>query len=264
MEEAVAPIVEQVLQDPPVESEVPAAMTTEEPSTTAPAAAADPAAEAAPPAETPPATAIAAAPPAAADATEQPAPETAVEAADGDAAKPAATSTPADAEGEAKPAATETAPAKEGEVPPPKKPKRKETRKRVRRVGKAEPRKFVKIDPSTTAAAAGEAAAVDAAARPDGAPMPTRRVLSKHDEKWNNMFDRLLEYKVSPATKRLSLFTTCHYSQSIDSFIFLPCRKQTITLSYPNATTMILVLDDGFTTNAWSTGSTSNRVSIES
>jgi len=102
---------------------------------------------------------------------------------------------PAEAEGEAKPAATETAPAKEGEAPPTKKPKRKETRKRVRRVGKAEPRKFVKIDPSTAAAAAGEAAAVDAAARPDGAPMPTRRVLSKHDEKWNNMFDRLLEYK---------------------------------------------------------------------
>ncbi|KAL3937849.1 MAG: hypothetical protein SGBAC_007130, partial [Bacillariaceae sp.] len=152
MEEAVDPIVEQGLAEPPVEDA--AAMETEAPS------------------ETPTST-----------GTEQPAPETAVEAADGkDDAKPAAAAAAAKDED------------------PPKKAKRKETRKRVRRVGKSEPRKFAKMDATNPNNPSGEGtmeSLTGAAARADGGTttMPTRRVLSKHDEKWNNMFDKLLEYK---------------------------------------------------------------------
>lgn len=155
MEEAVDPIVEQVLAEPPVEDA--AAMETEAPS------------------ETPTST-----------ATEQPAPETAVEAADG--------------KDDAKPAAAAAAAAAKDEDPP-KKAKRKETRKRVRRVGKSEPRKFAKMDTASLNNPSGEGtmeSLTGAAARADGGTptMATRRVLSKHDEKWNNMFDKLLEYKV--------------------------------------------------------------------
>jgi len=155
MEDAVDPIVEEVLQEPPVDAVV-AAMDNAE------------------------------AAPSEGAAGENPAPETAVEAADGkDDTKPAAA------------AAADVGPPK---IPHPglKKPKRKETRKRVRRVGKTEPRKFVKVDvgPNNPGGEGTLESLTGAAARADGpGAMPTRRVLSKHDEKWNNMFDKLLEYK---------------------------------------------------------------------
>eukprot|EP00980_Cylindrotheca_fusiformis_P026948 scaffold18138_cov128-Cylindrotheca_fusiformis.AAC.14 len=79
-----------------------------------------------------------------------------------------------------------------------KKPKRKETKKRVRRVGKTEPRKILKTEIDSTPAQV--APTESEAAPPDSAPesassIEARRVLSKHDEKWNAMFDKLVAYK---------------------------------------------------------------------
>jgi len=82
---------------------------------------------------------------------------------------------------------------------------RKETKKRIRRVGKTTPRKLPKVedpeeppatapDPATvTTREAADAIAAAAAGLPENIP----RVLSKHDEKWNSMFDKLIAYKVS-------------------------------------------------------------------
>ncbi|CAJ1961345.1 unnamed protein product [Cylindrotheca closterium] len=160
MEDAVDPIVEQVLQEQPPVDAAAAAMETEAP--------------------------------AADGAVETPAPEAAVEAA----VEAAAEGKEDDSSKPAVPVPAAAAAAKEGETP--KKPKRKEIRKRVRRVGKSEPRKFAKTDGGSSNPS-GEGtleSLTGAAARADGATtMPTRRVLSKHDEKWNNMFDKLVEYK---------------------------------------------------------------------
>lgn len=71
-----------------------------------------------------------------------------------------------------------------------KKPRRKENKKRIRRVGKSEPRKMLKEDDSKAEPK------VDAVVGEDG-PIEIRRVVSKHDEKWNDMFGKLLAFKVS-------------------------------------------------------------------
>lgn len=194
-EVAVEPIVQEVLQQPPADPEVVVGLeTTEAPtvenaseatSTTPPADAAP--VDAATPAETAPT---------------QPAPEQSVEAASdpGDVVKAeeeshAASTVAGDAA--AKPDVAATPPANDA----PKKAKRKETRKRVRRVGKSEPRKIAKIEASSTDAsetAGGGDVVIDgtngSVPQPEGTGQ-TRRVLSKHDEKWNNMFNRLLEFK---------------------------------------------------------------------
>ena len=103
------------------------------------------------------------------------------------------------------------------------KPK-KESKKRVRRVGKLKPRKAMKLEEGTPPpldtsvedsggisakddVAGGDPATADvdtppspddvAAARPIKISVETMaRVLSKHDEKWNSMFERLVIYKV--------------------------------------------------------------------
>lgn len=89
------------------------------------------------------------------------------------------------------------------------KPK-KETKKRIRRVGKTAPRKIAKTEentpssaapntPATLRATSGEAATAVAAAQANLVDVPPEsmpRVLSKHDEKWNSMFDKLVAYKV--------------------------------------------------------------------
>jgi len=186
---AVEPIVQEVLQEPPADPVVAGLDTTEAstvehasetPSTTPPV-------DATTPVETAPT---------------QPAPEQSVEAASapGDAVKAAEESPAApmvEGDATAKPDAAAT-PANDA----PKKTKRKETRKRVRRVGKSEPRKFAKVEASSTNASGttGGAEVVLIDGMTGSAPQSegtgqTRRVLSKHDEKWNNMFTRLLEYK---------------------------------------------------------------------
>ena len=93
----------------------------------------------------------------------------------------------------------------------------KETKKRVRRVGRTPTRKIPKLEEKIAtplAAAEGgdgntaEAGAVDAAtaavgAAPEGAapmeivaqPPASQGVLSKHDEKWHAMFQKLMEFK---------------------------------------------------------------------
>jgi hypothetical protein len=89
----------------------------------------------------------------------------------------------------------------------PTKPKKKETKKRMRRVGKTNPRKIVKIsqveeaveeEPQRVAATDPTTVEVvdeggSAAVLPD---LPTPRVLSKHDEKWNAMLEKLAAFKV--------------------------------------------------------------------
>jgi hypothetical protein len=76
------------------------------------------------------------------------------------------------------------------------KKKRKETKKRVRRVGKTEPRKLVKLDETEGVPAASGAQAGTEPPAAEGDSGITRRVLSKHDEKWNAMFEKLLAFKV--------------------------------------------------------------------
>jgi hypothetical protein len=92
-----------------------------------------------------------------------------------------------------------------------KKPKRKETKKRVRRVGKTEPRKFLKVQSTSTPVddvpPEGEADAPG----PEGTTIQARRVLSKHDEKWNAMFDKLVAYKVSCYPLNFVLSKRCIY-----------------------------------------------------
>lgn len=88
------------------------------------------------------------------------------------------------------------------------KPKKKETKKRIRRVGKTSPRKVVKAEKNATASSSGptdqavsdpstatSGEATSAAAAASLGKNSVARVLSKHDEKWNAMFDKLAAYK---------------------------------------------------------------------
>jgi hypothetical protein len=112
---------------------------------------------------------------------------------------------PADASKDADPASTTKA----------KDKPKKDTKKRIRRVGKTTPRKVPKLEEAatptsmagtpaasetpggdasaTTSGEAAEAVAAAAASLPESIP----RVLSKHDEKWNGMLDKLVAFKVS-------------------------------------------------------------------
>ena len=69
-----------------------------------------------------------------------------------------------------------------------------EKKKRIRRVGKTEPRKAAKVEEGAGPIASSGKDPVQA------------RVVSKHDEKWNGMFDKLLEYKVRVMCLPVCLF----------------------------------------------------------
>jgi hypothetical protein len=112
-------------------------------------------------------------------------------------AKQEPTPAAADADAEAKPEEEKAAEENKEAEKIPKKPKRKETKKRVRRVGKTEPRKFLKVQSTSTPADDAPPEGEADAPRPEGTTIQNRRVLSKHDEKWNAMFDKLVAYKVS-------------------------------------------------------------------
>lgn len=84
---------------------------------------------------------------------------------------------------------------------------KKETKKRIRRVGKVPSRKLPKLDGTVTAplgsATPGETMIGSTTTTPveamtvvleNGDAIP--RVVSKHDEKWNNMFQKLVAYQV--------------------------------------------------------------------
>jgi hypothetical protein len=132
-------------------------------------------------------------------APETPAPETPAQPTEGEPSEDKQEPTPADADAdaEAKPEEEKAAEESKEAEKIPKKPKRKETKKRVRRVGKTEPRKFLKVQSTSTPADDAPPEGEADAPGPEGTTIQARRVLSKHDEKWNAMFDKLVAYKVS-------------------------------------------------------------------
>lgn len=208
-EVAVEPLVQEVLQQSPADPVVAAGLDATETPTV------DHASETRPP-ETSPVDATTPAETVPTEPEPEPEPEQAVDAAPapGDAVKGEEDSPAAAADADADDAVAPMVPGDAAAKPDvaatpaaddaPKKIKRKETRKRVRRVGKSEPRKLAKIEPSDEASGTPRERDVVIDGMNGSVVVPqaegagqTRRVLSKHDEKWNNMLDRLLEFKVS-------------------------------------------------------------------
>lgn len=66
--------------------------------------------------------------------------------------------------------------------------------------GKITPRKIAKVSDGTGSTAGGVAVSVTEVMESEFG-----KVLSKHDEKWNSMFEKLVEYKVS-SSNEVSLF----------------------------------------------------------
>jgi hypothetical protein len=130
---------------------------------------------------------------------------------------------------------------------------RKLSKKRMRRVGVSVPKKQGKTESPDPIVSVNTDSNVATTSVADS----MARVPSKHDEKWNSMFDKLVAFKV-----RHTLSFLVNTVAPIPVFSRSSVRPRTTPLSCLSATITNRVLDVGFIIRGLNTGSTSKAVSI--